>query len=111
VSQLLTSLQPGLDASKLFQEQVIDGATNIRDAVNSGARSFADVIKLVEKATQFKNWLREHEQDEKIAQTYLRDVTHIDWADKLPSKTLRWLLISTVGAALSWVPIAESELK
>jgi hypothetical protein len=33
----------------VFQEDVLDDLPNIRDAVNSGARNFSTVVRLVEK--------------------------------------------------------------
>lgn len=88
------------DVASAFQESAVGGLPSIQDAVNSGQKDFAEVIKLVEKAEQFKSWLAKQEPNEDLRQAYLRDVAHIDWADKLPPKTLRWLLITGAGLGL-----------
>ena len=87
-SDLVNKASTGQERVSVFQEDVLDDLPNIRDAVNSGARNFSDVVRLVEKAKQFKEWLRKQDDDEHLRKAYLRDVTHMDWADKLPPKTL-----------------------
>ncbi len=44
----LSSFDGNLKSAKLFQDEVIDGLPSIRDAVNNGRRTIADVIRLVE---------------------------------------------------------------
>ncbi len=68
--------------------------------MNSGARNFPDVVRLVEQAKKFKEWLRTQDPDEHIRKAYLRDVSHANWADNLPLKTLRWLIFTAGGLAL-----------
>ena len=99
-SDLVNKASTGQERVSVFQEDMLDDLPNIRDAVNSGARNFSDVVRLVEKAKQFKEWLRKQDDDEHLRKAYLRDVTHMDWADKLPPKTLRWLIFTAGGLAL-----------
>lgn len=99
-AQVLISATKGLQAADIFQEEFVDGLPRIKDAVNAGAKDFADVIRLVEGATHFKAWLRKQPPDEDIRKTYLRDVAHLDWADKLAPKSLRWLVFTGAGLAL-----------
>jgi hypothetical protein len=88
------------EAATAFHESAVEGLPTIRDAVNSGQKSFADVVRLVEKAERFKSWLTKQEPSEDLRQSYLRDVAHIDWAEKMPPKTLRWLVITGAGLGL-----------
>jgi hypothetical protein len=97
---LLRKSTESFDASAVFHESVIKGLPSIRDSVNSGQRNFTDVIKLVEQAAQFKSWLSGQNSDESLRDNYLRDVAHLDWAEKLPPKSLRWLLITAAGLGL-----------
>ena len=79
---------------------MIEDLPSIRDAVNSGGRTFRDVIQLIEKGEKFKKWLRKHEAEQDLRGAYCREVTHVDWADKLPPKSARWLLIT--AATTPW---------
>jgi len=100
-AQVLTSANGGLQTADIFQEEVVDDLPRIKEAVNSGVKNFSDVIRLVESASEFKAWLRKQESGDDIRKAYLRDVAHLDWADKLPPKSFRWLLFTGAGIALS----------
>jgi hypothetical protein len=105
---VLGAATKGLQAADLFQDELIDGLPRIGEAVNSRARSFADVIRLVESSQKFKAWLKKQAPDEALRKTYLEEVAHLDWADKLPPKALRWLLFTGAGIGLGAVggPVA-----
>ena len=49
-----------------------------------------------------------YEGAEELRDEYLREVTHVDWADKLPTRSARWLLITAATTALGFAdgPIA-----
>ena len=55
-AELLMAAETGTKAAELFQEEVIDGLPSIKEVVNSGDKTFADVISLIEKAEKFKAW-------------------------------------------------------
>ncbi len=88
---------------KLFQEWTFTKGRAIRDAVNKGHRSFDDILKLVASAQRFKEWLSKQPDAGDVRQEYLREISRIDWADKLPAKSFRWLLFSTLGGALGFL--------
>lgn len=100
-SALINKANGGMERISVFQEDVLDDLPNIRDAVNLGTRNFSDIVRLVEKAERFKKWLREQDEDEHLRKAYLREVLHVEWADTLPTKTLRWLLFTAAGLPLS----------
>lgn len=99
-SDLINKAIGGKERTSVFQEDVLDDLPSIREAVNSGARTFSDVVRLVEQAKKFKEWLRKQDPDEHLRKAYLRDVSHTDWADNLPPKALRWLIFTAGGLAL-----------
>jgi hypothetical protein len=98
---LLKRANQGRDRIEVFQEDVLEGLPSIRDAVNFGGKKYSDVVRLVEKAAQFKGWVQDQKEDEDLRKGYIRDLTHIDWANKLPAKALRWLIFTSTGIALS----------
>lgn len=98
---ILKTALHGQEKVDVFQEDVLDDLPNVRDAINSGARNFSDVVRLVEKAERFKKWLREQDSNEHLRKSYLREVMHVDWADTLSTKALRWLIFTAAGLPLS----------
>jgi hypothetical protein len=102
-SQVLRKANAGLQSAELFQDEVVEGIPRIKDIVNSGERGFSHVIRLVESADDFKKWLKKNGGDESLRRAYLRDVSHLDWADKMPPKTLRFLLFAGTSAVVGFL--------
>lgn len=99
-AEILTKARHGIVLADAFQEAIIDGLPSVRDAINSGRKTFRDLIKLLGEAKKFKDWLKKQGATEDLREPYLREVSHIDWADKLPPKSLRWLLVTGAGLLL-----------
>jgi hypothetical protein len=99
-AEVLSAAGRGLEVAEAFQEAAVDAVPSIRDAVNSGNRTFREVIQLLSKAEKFKVWLRKQGATEDLRKAYLPEIAHLDWADKLPPKSLRWLLISAAGVGV-----------
>ncbi len=87
------------EALDAFEEFTVE-SRSIREAVNSGQRCLAEVIELVRKAHKFKAWLKKLDNPEKLCEEYCSEVSHLGWADKLPAKTVRWLMMSAAGGLL-----------
>jgi hypothetical protein len=83
-----------------FQDLVVSDAHAVREAVNSGRRSFEDAMELASNAERFRSWLACREPDADLVREYLRACTAKSWADRLPAKSLRWLLV-TVGGSVA----------
>jgi hypothetical protein len=84
----------------VFQDFVFDDGRSIREAINSGSRDFADLLKLLSAAARFKKWLKGHQPDQQLLKEYLREVTKISWVDRLPTKSLRWFLFNAAGLTI-----------
>ncbi len=85
----------------LFQEAVFHEGRAIREAVNVRHRTFEDVLKLADAARPFKLWLAAQPETSDIRNEYLRAVSQLGWADKLPAKIFRWLLFGVAANALT----------
>ena len=83
-----------------FQGFVFEDARAVREAVNAGTVRLPEVLKLLERADRFRNWLREQPTDADLVKEYFRAATATTWVDKLPSKTVRWLLFSELGIGI-----------
>jgi len=79
------------------------GLPSIRNAVNTGQRTIGDVIRLVEKAEKFKDWLKNQKEGADLRNAYLSAVTHIDWAEKFPPRALRWLIFAAASGVTGLV--------
>lgn len=80
-----------------FSELTLDNAHAIREAVNSGAVSFASVVKLLDSADKFRHWIREQPADATLLQAYYQETIKDSWAEKLPTKSVRWGVFTGLG--------------
>ncbi|MBZ5696557.1 MAG: hypothetical protein LAN36_14505 [Acidobacteriia bacterium] len=91
------------DVLDRFTELVVNDSRAIAQAVNNRQRSFADVLELVQQAQKFKDWLRKQGPSADLSEEYCREVSRLDWADRLPPKAVRWLLVNVAGLAIGAV--------
>jgi hypothetical protein len=84
-----------------FQEWTCEHGRAIREAVAAKRYNFDDVLRLAEDAGRFKDWLSKHPDTSDLNAEYLKAVCNVGWAEKLPSKVVRFLLFTAVGGALS----------
>jgi hypothetical protein len=83
-----------------FNDLVLNDARAIREAINSGAVPFSDVVRLAERARKFRDWTKRQAPDADLVKEYYKAVVKETWADKLPTKTARWSIFTGVGVAL-----------
>jgi hypothetical protein len=84
-----------------FQEWRCEHGRAIREAVAAKRYSFDDILRLAEESGRFKDWLAKHPDTSDLNREYLKAVCSVGWAEKLPSKVVRFLLFTAVGGALS----------
>lgn len=83
-----------------YQEFVLDDSKAIREAINTGARTFDEFIPVLERAKRFKEWLSDLSEDTSLIKQYHRDVTSDSWIDGLPGKSSRWVLFTGAGLGM-----------
>jgi hypothetical protein len=102
-SELLRRAGISSDELQQFHEVILPESPSIREVINSGERSFDEFLVLLDKSQRFREWTQGVSPDEKIVSAYLKDATSQGWIQKLPSKTLRYIIGSIVGAVSpSW---------
>lgn len=108
VAEIVRKSTAGKEKLELFQEVVIDGSRSVREAVNNGDRNFRDVIRLLEQAHKFKEWIQQTGEDSLLRDDYCKRVAATDWADRLPSKSVRFMVMTglSVLAGLVMTPAA-----
>jgi hypothetical protein len=89
-----------------FQDIFLRDAYAVREAINSGDRSFSEFIDVLEKASRYKQWLRSLNPDQNLIEEYQRRVTSSTWVEKLPTKVLRFALTTISGVANPAVGVA-----
>jgi hypothetical protein len=84
-----------------FEELVLDQAGAIRDAINSGRRSFEEFEGLLERAERFRSWLKNQPHDKKLVKAYFDEVTKDSWVASEPARAARWFILNAVGMTAS----------
>ncbi|MDA9208818.1 hypothetical protein N9P03_01295 [bacterium] len=84
---------------ELFQRITIGEGRSVREAINSGQRSFDEFLELMEHASQFRKWLSDQEPAQSLVQDYYSEMTAGTWAEKLPAKSFRWMFFTGAGVA------------
>jgi hypothetical protein len=93
---------------RAFEDLWFSDSRCIREAVNSGERTFDDVLRLLKAGLKFKEWLKKSSQDGHVVKEYCREVTRAEWAEKLPPKAARWAIFAAAGTAAGFLltPVA-----
>lgn len=99
LSQILLKRENNFDQIEMFQKIHLDNARAVREAINSGERSFADFLKLLHRADRFKAWLRNRNPDGLLLEESYRAATSESWIDRLPTKSVRFVFTALGGAA------------
>jgi hypothetical protein len=81
----------------LFQDVALPNFPSIRDVVNSGERSFSEMLDLIEEAKDFRSWIGSLQVDSNLVAEYLKAATNKTWADRLPTKSVRFAIATGVG--------------
>jgi hypothetical protein len=82
-----------------FVDLTMQDARAIREAVNSGKVSFAEVVRLLDSADKFRHWLKEQPIDSELVRNYYQAVVKDSWAENLPGKSVRWAVFTGLGLA------------
>lgn len=88
---------------ELFHEMVVPEFPTIREALNSGERSFFEFVKFLPQADRFKQFLTKANPDVGLVKSYQDEVTRKSWVETLPGKSIRFLVAAGTGLAASSV--------
>ena len=83
-----------------FTDLVLDDTHQIRNAVNSGAVPFSSVLRLLDSADRFREWLKTQPSDTNLVKAYYQETIKDSWVDKLPGKSMRWTVFTGLGLGL-----------
>lgn len=89
-----------IDQLTLFQDVVLSNMPSVRDVMNSGERSLADFMKLLDASEKFRKFLHCANPDKGVLTKYVEEMRKTTWADSLPTKSVRFVLATGAGLAL-----------
>jgi hypothetical protein len=107
-NHLLSKRDKSVNDIQLFQEIHLDGARAIREAIDSGERSFHEFLTVLRKAHRFKQWLAERNPDANLLREYYEASIADSWASRLPLKAIRYLIATVAGVVNLPVGLALS---
>jgi hypothetical protein len=83
-----------------FQEVILPDYKPISATLRNKEKPFKDFIEILDKADKFRGWLDKVGDDKNIIAEYHKAVTTETWADKLPTKGVRFAFFTTAGIVL-----------
>jgi hypothetical protein len=86
-----------MEEAELFTNVVAPDFPTIGEALNSGERSFAEFLVLLDKAAKFKEWIQKTNPDAGLIREYHKPVTATTWADRLGPKSVRFAVATGLG--------------
>ena len=97
-SRLLRRL--GIEKKEIgeFSDIILGDFPNIRDFINKKERSFDEFLKLLDDSEKFRDWAKGVNPDSKLVKEYWESVSSVGWINKLPSKSLRYVIGAAIGA-------------
>lgn len=96
--ELLRRTDLNQEARRLFSEVVLPDTPSLAEVIDGGERTMDEFFSLLDRAHKFKDWLGGVNPDEGLIRTYLRDISSEGWIQKLPAKSVRYVLSSALGA-------------
>lgn len=90
-----------------FTEVVLPDSPALAEIIDSGERSFDEFLRLLNRATRFKGWLKTINPDEGLIRSYMRDISSESWIERLPAKSLRYVLTTALDATYPAVGLAS----
>ena len=72
----------------------------IAETINSGERSFKDLLPVLDEASKWREWLKGKPNDASLVKEYYQAIVKQTWADKLPTRVTRWCVFAGLGAGV-----------
>lgn len=111
VAELVKRVAKSEDDIETFENIILEDYRPIREAINSGEKSFNDFTELIDKSLKFKEWLKNLESDSSLLKQYYEAVIKESWIEKKVAKASRFGIFTGLGivgdALAGGVPIGS----
>jgi hypothetical protein len=97
-TELLKRTGLSRDQLKQFQDIVLSGYPSIREAIDSGSRTFGEFEKLLDKSDRFRETVHKIGPDASLVKEYFKEVSKEGWFSSLPVKGVRFVAGLALGA-------------
>lgn len=92
--------EKSIEQHDLFESVFLTEGRAVREAINSGERTFAEFLKLLDEAEKFREWLHSADYDAQLAQEYASALAKDTWLNQLPGKATRFSMFTGAGVFL-----------
>ncbi|MGJ5019724.1 hypothetical protein [Bradyrhizobium oligotrophicum] len=82
---------------QLFLDTIVGDVPRLSEAINSRDRTISDFLRLLDQADKFRSWLGNINPNEGLLRSYMRAATEQTWADKIPTKSVRFAISTGLG--------------
>jgi len=106
-AELLRRSKLNLGSRRQFTEVVLPDSPRLAEVIDSGERSLVEFLVLLDQAGRFKDWLKAVNPDEDLVRSYIRDMSSKGWIERLPAKSLRYILTLALDATNPIVGLAS----
>ncbi|MCW5691443.1 MAG: hypothetical protein KIT48_03685 [Pseudolabrys sp.] len=84
---------------EIFYEHILSDMPSLRESINAREVNVSDFLRLLDQADRFRNWIHSTNTDVGMVNRYIKDATEKTWADKIPTKSIRFVLATGLGIA------------
>lgn len=97
ILDLVRKREESIEQKDLFDDLVLQETRSVRQAINSGERSFSEFLELLEKAEQFREWVHGQPYEAKLAHSYVQELSNTSWISELPARAARFAFFTGIG--------------
>jgi hypothetical protein len=83
-----------------FNHYVFDQSRALREAINSRQVDLKSVLKTLDKAAHYKNWLSKLDNDSNLMREYMRKIEEKSVLESLPSRAIRYYFMTGIGTLI-----------
>jgi hypothetical protein len=84
----------------LFEDYILENCYSLGTAFNEGIISRKDLLTILEKSDQFREWLDKIPEEKNLLGEYNKAILEKDLSDRLSTKTARFVIFEGIGITL-----------